>query len=73
VNLQTELANDLPSVVGDRVQLQQVLLNLVMNGMDAILVSQSRSLECCEELIARRTGRVGGANRPRHGNQTARA
>jgi len=29
-------AQDLPGVSGDRVQLQQVLLNLVMNGMDAM-------------------------------------
>ena len=28
VKLQTELANDLPLVMGDRVQLQQVILNL---------------------------------------------
>ena len=36
VGCATELAADLPSVVGDRVQLQQVLLNLVMNGCDAM-------------------------------------
>jgi signal transduction histidine kinase len=30
------LAPDLPPVVGDPVQLQQVLLNLVLNGMDAM-------------------------------------
>jgi len=29
-----ELPDDLPRVLGDRVQLQQVLLNLVVNGMD---------------------------------------
>ncbi|MCA1366930.1 PAS domain S-box protein [Bradyrhizobium sp. BRP14] len=34
--LRTELAPDLPPVVGDRVQLQQVILNLVMNGIEAM-------------------------------------
>ncbi|MGO4158742.1 AAA family ATPase [Cupriavidus sp. YAF13] len=34
--LQTELAPDLPPVVGDRVQLQQVLLNLMMNSIEAM-------------------------------------
>jgi PAS domain S-box-containing protein len=36
VTVRTDLADGLPSVVGDRVQLQQVLLNLVVNGMDAM-------------------------------------
>lgn len=36
VSLKTELAPGLPRVRGDRVQLQQVVLNLVMNGMDAM-------------------------------------
>jgi PAS domain S-box-containing protein len=36
VALRTELADDLPPVVGDRVQLQQVIINLVMNGSEAM-------------------------------------
>lgn len=31
-----ELASSLPSIYGDRVQLQQVLLNLIVNGCDAM-------------------------------------
>src|SRR5439155_13474936 len=34
--IRAELAEDLPLVLGDRVQLQQVLLNLIVNGMDAM-------------------------------------
>jgi PAS domain S-box-containing protein len=34
--LQTELANDLPIIRGDRVQLQQVILNLIMNAIEAM-------------------------------------
>jgi C4-dicarboxylate-specific signal transduction histidine kinase len=36
VTIRADLSRYLPSVSGDRVQLQQVLLNLVMNGMDAM-------------------------------------
>jgi NO-binding membrane sensor protein with MHYT domain len=46
VTVQLELAADLPSIVGDRVQLQQVLLNLMMNAIDAMraLTDQPREL-----------------------------
>jgi signal transduction histidine kinase len=40
VAIQLELAVDLPSVEGDRVQLQQVVLNLILNGLDAMRDSE---------------------------------
>jgi signal transduction histidine kinase len=36
VELATELAGGLPTVLGDRVQLQQVLLNLIVNAIEAM-------------------------------------
>jgi NO-binding membrane sensor protein with MHYT domain/signal transduction histidine kinase len=36
ISVRTELAGDLPQVMGDRVQLQQVLMNLIMNSIDAM-------------------------------------
>jgi PAS domain S-box-containing protein len=36
ISVGTELAADLPQVMGDRVQLQQVLMNLMMNAIDAM-------------------------------------
>jgi C4-dicarboxylate-specific signal transduction histidine kinase len=36
VSLRTELAPTLPMILGDRVQLQQVIINLAMNGMEAM-------------------------------------
>src|SRR5690348_10346867 len=34
--VETDLAADLPKVMADRVQLQQVLMNLVINGIEAM-------------------------------------
>jgi PAS domain S-box-containing protein len=36
ISIGTELAEDLPKVMADRVQLQQVLMNLMLNGIDAM-------------------------------------
>jgi PAS domain S-box-containing protein len=45
VALRTDLATRLPPVLGDRVQLQQVVLNLVMNGLEAMSSVQDRPRE----------------------------
>jgi PAS domain S-box-containing protein len=37
VALQSELAEDLPTITGDRIQLQQVILNLLRNASDAMV------------------------------------
>lgn len=42
VILQSDLAADLPSVLGDRVQIQQVILNLIRNGSDAMSIVNDR-------------------------------
>jgi PAS domain S-box-containing protein len=36
ISVRTELAADLPQVMGDRVQLQQVMMNLIINSIDAM-------------------------------------
>jgi signal transduction histidine kinase len=56
--LQTELADDLPTVLGDRVQIQQVLLNLVMNGMEAMSGVEQRSLELTVRIDRGENGEV---------------
>ena len=42
VALQSELADSLPNVTGDRIQLQQVILNLLRNASDAMVDVQDR-------------------------------
>ena len=36
VSLRADLANDVPGVIADRVQIQQVLMNLMLNGIEAM-------------------------------------
>jgi len=36
ISIRTELAEDVPKVMADRVQLQQVFMNLMLNGIDAM-------------------------------------
>jgi PAS domain S-box-containing protein len=58
VILQSDLAADLPSVLGDRVQIQQVILNLIRNGSDATRIVDDRPRELlikteCDEVGVR--------------------
>ena len=56
VSLSLEFAADLPRVRGDRVQVQQVVLNLVLNGLDAIRESSTG-----DRTLVIRTARDGTA------------
>lgn len=42
VTLRVDLAEDLPPIVGDRIQLQQVILNLLRNAADAMSIIEDR-------------------------------
>jgi len=68
VSLRVDLTSALPHVLGDRVQLQQVLINLVMNGIEAMasvgdrppaLVIRSRPHEADQVLVAVEDAGVG--------------
>lgn len=45
VSLTRQLKDDLPRVRGDRVQLQQVILNLIINGLEAIAKNKDETRE----------------------------
>ncbi|MHC6156381.1 PAS domain S-box protein [Bradyrhizobium elkanii] len=45
VTLRTELTAGLPTILGDRIQLQQVIINLVMNGIEAMDAVTDRTRE----------------------------
>jgi signal transduction histidine kinase len=50
VELRTELAEPLPTLEGDTVQLQQVVLNLVMNAIEAMQLATTRILSIRSSL-----------------------
>ncbi len=56
VKLRTELGRSLPAIAADRVSLQQVMLNLMMNAMDAMDQSEAE-----DRQVTVRTRQVDGA------------
>jgi PAS domain S-box-containing protein len=51
VSILTELSEDLPPVVADRVQLQQVLMNLMLNGIEAMQDTKTEGLLTIKSLM----------------------
>jgi PAS domain S-box-containing protein len=58
VVLQTDLAGNLPAIVGDRVQLQQVLINLVLNAVESMRTVDGRLRELSISTVLDADGRV---------------
>jgi PAS domain S-box-containing protein len=54
VSILTELSEDLPRVVADRVQLQQVLMNLMLNGIEAMQDAKTERQLTIRSLVAER-------------------
>jgi PAS domain S-box-containing protein len=75
ISVRTELATDLAHVMGDRVQLQQVMMNLMINGIDAMkemdgtreLAIESRRGE--DEQVMVSVSDTGVGLPPQQGNQ----
>jgi C4-dicarboxylate-specific signal transduction histidine kinase len=58
IQLQTQLDDRIPEVLGNQVQLQQVISNLVMNAIEAMNSSQTRVLRIKTELSQSNTVHV---------------
>lgn len=52
IELETQLDEDLPPIFANRVQIQQVILNLVMNAVESMQSSATRKLRVCSERTA---------------------
>jgi C4-dicarboxylate-specific signal transduction histidine kinase len=58
VSVQTDLAEGLPLIRGDRVQLQQVILNLIINGIEAMAAAGEASRDLLISTSRDGTGAV---------------
>jgi PAS domain S-box-containing protein len=56
--VECQLTNTLPHVLADRVQLQQVLLNLIMNGIEAMTAVTDRPRVLCVQSHADESGEI---------------
>ena len=61
VSLQMELAPALPTILGDRIQLQQVIINLVMNGIEAMQSVEDRPRELVIRTVQDETHKCASA------------
>ena len=61
VSLQTELTTGLPLIEGDRIQLQQVILNLILNAVEAM-----SGIDKAAREVRISTGERGLERRARH-------
>jgi predicted ATPase/signal transduction histidine kinase len=71
VLLRTKLPNDLPLIMGDRIQLQQVILNLVINGIEAMsgMSDAPRELSVSSEKVIGMPGEPGQTRNPELGTR----
>jgi len=58
VALRRELAPGLPAILGDRVQLQQVMINLIINGLQAMAGVEDRARELVIRSLQDEAGQV---------------
>jgi len=56
VTITTELGDHLPSVLVDRIQIEQVLLNLIRNAVEAVQGRSQRVVSVITRLMATETG-----------------
>ncbi|MBV8416154.1 MAG: PAS domain-containing protein, partial [Verrucomicrobia bacterium] len=71
VLLRAKLANDLPIIIGDRIHLQQVILNLVVNGIEAMsgVRDGSRELSISSEKVIGTPGELEQTQNPELGTR----
>jgi PAS domain S-box-containing protein len=57
ISLQTQLASELPPILGDRIQLHQVILNLIINAIEAMTADSEEPREL--KVVSENNGTAG--------------